>query len=454
MSGHENQPDPMEQGQTHYESGKAYLEAHNGGAANAAITLTLGQLSKNQRTGEVKGLFVNVVKVLETDPDFDGRLRWNTLIGAPEWRPGAAWEEINDFHEGEIAATIERRYDFAAKPHVHSALNTVAHRDTHNPVADYLHALAWDGQPRVETWLRDYCGADEADPLLSAKGTCFLLSAVARALQPGCKVDTVLVLMGAQGIYKSTLLRILCGAPWFSDTPLPLGRDPDSFQALAGVWIKEMAEGASISKHRAAKIKAFLSSACDSFRASYGKRYQKVPRQTVFCLTTNEPEPLNDPTGARRFHVVPLSHVHREKLARDRDQIWAEAVSMYGDGSAGPNGGTTPTSRQWWLTAEQEEALARENVRWTAGDVWEDAIGRWTSHQQAPFSIAELLTKCDLQLDLKDIDAKRRQRAVAVMTQIGCTKGRRLRTDETKALGLSNAQTHWNPPGFVPKDRS
>lgn len=100
-------------------------------------------------------------------------------------------------------------------------VDSTARRSPHHPVRNYLESLpAWDCKPRIATWLIDYCGVEssDADPnqYAMAVGEKFLISAVARILDPGCKVDHILVLEGEQGIGKSTAARIL-GGEWFTD---------------------------------------------------------------------------------------------------------------------------------------------------------------------------------------------------------------------------------------------
>jgi putative DNA primase/helicase len=93
------------------------------------------------------------------------------------------------------------------------------------------------------------------------------------------------------------------------------------------------------------KVKAFITRSTDRFRPSYGRRVIEVPRQAVFFGSTNALEYLKDETGGRRFWPVRCGRIDHDAIARDRDQLWAEAVALYNAGEP------------WWLT---DEALLLE----------------------------------------------------------------------------------------------
>jgi putative DNA primase/helicase len=204
--------------------------------------------------------------------------------------------------------------------------------------------VSWDGVPRLCGWLATYLRATGNAPYLSAIGTRFLVSAVARVEKPGCQADHTLVLDGKQGTGKTSTVRALGGK--FVTDGLPNLHDKDSAIHLQGVWIVELGELAAI--RRTADVestKVFLSRTVDRFRPPYGRRTIDVPRQCVFIATTNETQYLKDPTGNRRFWPVSCGAIDLPSLVRDRDQLWAEAFVLYQQGHA------------WHLTAD-EAALA------------------------------------------------------------------------------------------------
>ena len=196
-----------------------------------------------------------------------------------------------------------------------------------HPVRRYLDGLKWDGTPRIHSWLSDLAGAKDT-PYVRAISGIMLIAAVRRARQPGVKYDEMLILESEQGTDKSSGLRALAvDDDWFTDD-LPLGSDTKRFmEATAGKWIVEAGELKGMSKADISALKACLSRQIDEARLSYDRKPTVAARQFILVGTTNETEGyLRDPTGNRRFWPVRIQRIDLQKLRRDRDQLWAEAV--------------------------------------------------------------------------------------------------------------------------------
>ena len=241
------------------------------------------------------------------------------------------------------------------------AVQTVATERKFNRIYDYLSGLVWDGEKRLGSWATTYLGSDPGKEIARIFGRLWLISAVARALNPGCKADHCLILEGRQGIGKSSALRALAG-DWFTDQLPDLG-SKDSFIQIHGVWIVEVAELDGFSRSEASRIKQFLTATFDRFRLPYGKQASEWPRSNVFAATTNESSYLKDATGGRRFWPIQCGAIDVEGLIRDRDQLWAEAVAEYRDGA------------RWWLTDERSVQVAEaEQAERYESDPWQGKL--------------------------------------------------------------------------------
>ena len=339
------------------------------------MTAKLAVLLKTNKDGKAFPNATNVYRTLRDHPDWrDGVLRHNELTETDEYHPTEQQQpiagrlnqpnRITDQVLFDIRLWLERAVDWTSMPSkdlIGDAVDAVARKRLYHPVRDYLAPLArsWDGRERIATWLADYAGADGSD-YTSAVGKKFLIGAVARAFTPGCKLDTMLVLVGQQGIRKSLLVRTL-GRGWSTDTPFILG-SKDGFESIRGSWLVEFPELAGMSGKDVEQLKAFFSSPEDRYRPPYARKTIVSPRSCAFIGTTNDRDPLKDATGARRFHCVDVDAIDIEGLEADIDQLWGEAVQRYMEGAP------------WWLDEREAELARQEAGRFSAVDAWEDII--------------------------------------------------------------------------------
>jgi putative DNA primase/helicase len=253
---------------------------------------------------------------------------------------------------------------------IHQAVRMVAEESAFHPVEEYLRELEWDGVARLEMVAQSILL--NGDPLVGQLVRKWFVSAAARALRPGCKVDTVLVLVGTQGGGKSTFFRALMPQEsWFSDSDMGIGTR-DAYQALHSRWIFEWSELESMRKADESAVKAFVSSQADTYRPPYGRMPIHRKRRSVIVGTTNRDQFLRDDTGDRRFWVVPTPTGKadrqrvEEAVSAQRDQLWAEAAyRLEGLGET------------WWLDEVDEEAREQANERHRERDVWADAVESW-----------------------------------------------------------------------------
>lgn len=327
------------------------------------------------KAGEPKAHRDNVQIILAHDPWWSSALAYNTLTERVEWTPAdGKTVVVDDHHEAEVGLMLARQYGIHAPTSViHEAISWAAHRNRYSPVADYLEGLEWDGVPRLSTWCARYLGAPD-DAVTRAMARAWMVQAVARGMEPGCKADAVLILKGKQGSGKSTSLSIL-GGEWFRDTPIDLS-SKDRFSALQGAWLYELAELDSLRRAEAQTLKAFVSSQRDSYRPSYARNTRDTPRTTTFAGTTNDDEFLQDSTGSRRWWVIETTTCDLGALKEDRDQLWAEAVDAYRRGEP------------WHLEATTEAARAIAAQRYEVSDPLLPPFEIWSA-TRTDFTTAE-----------------------------------------------------------------
>lgn len=282
----------------------------------------------------------NLQMIFHNDPNLAGKFGYNafryavTAEGALPWNDRAKCpRDWTDADDASLRNYFDLRYGLVGAGRIGDMFTQVAQEKPTDDVRDYLEGLTWDGVPRVDTLLIRHLKADDT-PYTRAVTRKTLVAAVARTFEPGCKFDSVLTLIGAQGIAKSMLVDVL-GGPWYNDS-IQSFTGKDAQELLRGSWIVEIPEVDRFStKYDSAIIKQFLTRRDDIFRESYGHRSASHPRRCVFVATTNQAEFLVDATGNRRWWIVVCHATSDDRgedvknLRRDRDQVWAEAVALW-----------------------------------------------------------------------------------------------------------------------------
>ncbi len=373
-------------------------------------------------SGKPHGSLRNMAYVLVNDERWVGRLRWSRFehVVFFDGKP------LRDSDLSRIAIWLDDVYDIrGAADNLHRAINLVAEDHAFHPVCDWLNGLTWDERPRLDRLLPTYFGASDT-ALHRRFGACWLIGACARVLDPGCQLDTMLVLVGDQGVGKSRACEALVPSrSWFGDTPFDIG-NRDAFINLHGKWIYELPEGESLRKASDEAAKAFITSRVDRYRAPFGRLAEDHPRQVAFVATGNLDEVLRDPTGARRYWPVRVEQPDLAGLRRDREQLFAEALVRYRAGEIWHLDGVYPT-------------LLREAQRdFEVAEAWEAALAPWVAQQIGPFTVEDALG-AGLNLRFEQWDAKRRQRAGRALSRLGCTKTR------PRAEGARRVWC-WEPP--------
>ncbi len=287
---------------------------------------------------------------------------------------------------------------------VHDAIRARAEERKFHPVRDYFGKLKWDGKERLEGWLSAYLGAEDS-PYTQEIGPMFLVGMVARIFRPGCPMNYMLVLEGAQGARKSTACRIL-GGEWFSDSLPDVMAGKDVSQHLRGKMLIEIAELSATSRAEDAHLKAFITRNEERYRPPYGRLEVIEPRQCVFIGTTNKDVYLRDETGGRRFWPVKVGAIDTDGLARDRDQLFAEAVAKF------------RADFRWWPDGdfEREHIKPQQEAR-RESDAWEDAIRAYLEVRK--IALLSEVARFGLEIETARLGTGEQRRIAAIMTGMG-----------------------------------
>lgn len=409
-----------------------------------------------KNNGQAEPCLLNVYLALKFDN------AWRGVLGFDEFSYRVTKRQAPPFAEGKVGEWTDQDDSFTAvwlaqekglalrvpSSMVAEAVQMVAQENSFHPVRDWCDQLTWDETTRLWGLFPVFLGSSvshhaelkETESFYMATvATRWLLSAVARVYEPGCKADYMIILEGRQGLGKSAFLRDLFTDEWFADTPFVMG-DKDSYQVLRGKWCVEIAELDSFNKADITRAKAFVSSQVDNYRPSYGRRNRDHPRQCIFGGTTNQDEYFRDSTGNRRFWPIFVTKYDRAEFLKVRDQVWAEAVYLYKQGAAWlkehPAADAPPEEFRWWPTPKESAVIEHHCAFREIRDPWVDFIGAWLQSDEVlpaervgePLSSDRYLTTARILREALKVDIGRMdERAMATrvgkcMKQLGYVK--------------------------------
>lgn len=345
----------------------------------------------------------SATKILENYPALSDRI-WldeftdSVMTNLPPMGPGVRAREWTDHDTRRLQLAMQEGVALHSMGFdtAHSAALTVAYKRRRHPVKEWLMGCQWDGSHRVEQFFQKYMGATDS-AYARAVSKNFFVAMIARIFAPGCKMDNMVVLEGAQGAKKSSALKTLC-QEWFTECndPINNGQSKDFYSVMQGKMLVEIAELDAFSNADIKRIKAILSTATDRYRPAYGRTTNNYPRTSVFVGTTNEDQYLEDPTGGRRFWPIAVTNIDLELIENDREALFAEALELYKQGAT------------WW-EVPREEALKEQELRREV-DAWEEKIAHWLLQPDTkiacPTPTIAQVAKGALKIDVEHLDKR------------------------------------------------
>jgi len=229
------------------------------------------------------------------------------------------------------------------KNYITNGLDLLMYERQIDPHIEMLNNTVWDGRPRVDRFFAHYfrCPDNEYHKMASKN---FWISMAARGLNPGAKVDFMVVIEGKEGINKSSLVRLLGGDYTFAPVRDDLMSNENELRKMHQATVVELPELVGLMGKDPRVVKGFLTSMVDSIRPLYGKKAYDHPRGFVFVGTTNDRRYLTFDFGERRFLPIEIwenKQVDSVGVRADREQLFAEAVHRYKQGEP------------WWIIPEE-----------------------------------------------------------------------------------------------------
>lgn len=278
----------------------------------------------------------NVVLILESFESKMTLLGYNEFTGAVEKLDKTPWETLKGEWDSEdtslFSVYIDKQFHFTPKKdYIEDAVLEVARRRIFNPVKERIESVDWDGVPRVKYFFHKLLGCEDSIYTREVS-QMFLTGLIGRVYKPGIKFDNVPVLIGPQGIGKSTVARRLLPDA-FTDTPISFGKTQEDYRMLKYVCVVEIPELQGLKQSDINRVKGFLSASYDMCRELY-KTHKRQLRHNVFIATGNSKAFLSDFGVERRFYPLNCGEYVVEEHPMDVSdnyflQVLAEAKILF-----------------------------------------------------------------------------------------------------------------------------
>jgi hypothetical protein len=283
------------------------------------------------------------------------------LVYADVEHPGK-WLAFKDHHYTELRLTLAALgFKPVGREMIRDVVLYVAEHQSVDTAQVWLEGLTWDGVKRVDGFYQTYFGV-EASAYTTAASRYIWTAMAGRVMTPGCQADMVPILTGAQGQGKTRGVRAMVPEDTFRE--LSFHQDEDArARLMRGALMVELGELSGLRSREIETIKAWITRSKEDWVPKYQEYAVTLQRRCVIQGTSNPTDLLDDPTGARRWLPMACGEVDVEGIARDRDQLWAEARVMHAAGGVE------------WREAQALAEGVHDDYRVT--DTWEDAIEKW-----------------------------------------------------------------------------
>ncbi|NBB51204.1 hypothetical protein GVN24_23255 [Rhizobium sp. CRIBSB] len=272
------------------------------------------------------------------------------------------WLAFKDHHAVELRWKLEGMgFKPVGRELMRDVVNWIAQMHSVDSAQVWLSSLKWDGVRRVDRFYATYFGVQ--DSAYTTAVSRYIWTAMAgRVRAPGIQADMVPILTGAQGQKKTSGVRAMVPEDTFRELSFHQSEE-ERARLMRGCLMVELGELSGLRTRENEQIKAWITRRKEDWTPKYREFAVSMHRRCVMQGTSNPTELLDDPTGERRWLPMASGPVDVDAIARDRDQLWAEADQMFAAGGVA------------WQDAQ---ALAGdEHAAYRVVDSWEEALARW-----------------------------------------------------------------------------
>ncbi|MBQ8484740.1 MAG: hypothetical protein IJ534_01160 [Bacteroidaceae bacterium] len=231
-----------------------------------------------------------------------------------------------------------------------------------HPVRDYLNSLPlWDGNDRIAE-LASHLHAEAVVPEQSdeeaQQALCWALhkwhcAAVGTWLDDSVTNHEVFVLIGKQGIYKTTCFRFLLPPElrsYFWENAHNAFSSKDDHLALSENCLTVIEEVEATGSHELSELKSLITSDTIKERRPYARFREAKHRLASFCATGNQQHFLTDDTGNRRWLCFKVSHIDDPRTWKiNYQQLYAQLLHEFQHGF------------RYWFDSADEQQVERLN---------------------------------------------------------------------------------------------
>jgi hypothetical protein len=256
------------------------------------------------------------------------------LKDQPEIAAGQEWQQMDERVVCSIRSQIAHD---SGKRVLKSDVSDELHSDfarLFHPVREYIEALpAWAGRDRVGELCshikpEDTDGDQKPEETLRWALHKWLVAMVATWMSDCSTNHEIFVLIGPQGIYKTTFFRHLLPPPlrtYFWENAHNSFASKDDHLALAENCIVEIEEIDLQNPRDISELKALATSEKVKERRPYARFREERHRLASFCGSGNQERFLSDDTGNRRWLCFKVNHIDDPRAwGIDYDQLYAQ----------------------------------------------------------------------------------------------------------------------------------